>query len=126
MKSTSLLILLGLLPLIGACERSATGAICTPKHVTVTKKAGGQYSPASLAVHPAIVRVREGCSFDIYFSGGALKTTKGPGWLNKDSGASPVTVNVPVGAAESPYKDYKYDLELVGFGKLDPRARVTH
>lgn len=79
MKFSRTILLLSSVPLLAACElkMSESGKICPPRHVTVIKKGGSETNPASLEVKPAIIRVREGCSFRINFSGATIKTESG-------------------------------------------------
>ena len=86
-------------------------------------KGGNETKPASLEVKPAQISVKQGCSFSINFPAGkSVNTASSELWLTKPiSAISPIVVTVP---DAEPIGVYKYDLEVDGFGKLDPRARV--
>ena len=127
MKALRIISLLALLPLLGT---GASWAVehcpVQPKHVILVAKSGGEQGPASLAVHPAVVVVRQGCSLEIWIPPGTTVTTKGKGdensWLNKSSSGAPIIISV---AQNQTAGLYKYEIEVAGFGMLDPYVRVT-
>ena len=127
MKALRIISLLALLPLLGT---GASWAVehcpVQPKHVILIAKSGGEQGPASLAVHPAVVVVRQGCSLEIWIPPGSkVKTDGGEGndWLTKTSqGTAPIVISV---ALDQALGLYKYKIELEDFGTLDPYVRVT-
>ena len=127
MKALRIISLLALLPLLGTGASSAAeDCPPQPKHVNVVVQAGGEHGPATLAVHPAIVVVSKGCSLEIWIPPGTTVTTKGKGdensWLNKSSSGAPIIISIAPNQTEGLYK---YEIEVAGFGMLDPYVRVT-
>jgi hypothetical protein len=123
MKVSKIVLMLGLLPLLGSCDFFAAGVFCAPRHVNVKLKGGDETVATYMQVKPAQISVKQGCSFEIRFPAGKkVKTDSGTPWLKKPfSTTSPIIVSVPMA---EPKTVYKYDLEVEGFGVLDPRARV--
>ena len=126
MKALRIISLLALLPLLGT-GTSLAQKDCPPRHVNVITQSGGENGPASLAVHPAIVRVSQGCSVEIWIPPGMTVNTFGANeetdtWLKKSSMNVPITINVSL---DQDTGLYKYKIEVVGFGTLDPYVRVT-
>ena len=128
MKALRIISLLALLPLLG----TAASWACPPhpKHVTVVIQSGGEGGAASLAVHPAIVRVKENCTFEIEVPPGMTVKTyaldkNAKSWLNKSSDVNPIIITAPALANGIDSKDYKYKIELEDFGTLDPYVKVT-
>jgi hypothetical protein len=123
MKVSKIVLMLGLLPLLGSCDFFAAGVFCAPRHVNVKLQGGNESSATFLQVKPAQISVKQGCSFEIRFPAGKkAKTISGTQWLdNPVLTTSPIIVLVPPAEAKIVYK---YDIEVEGFGVLDPRARV--
>ncbi len=122
MKTSRLALLLGLLPILGSCDFFAPGVFCALRHVNVKIKGDSETSATYLQVNPAQISVKQGCTFTIKFKSGlTVSTDSGEAWLTKGASGKPIVVSVPMAQAKG---IYKYDLEVAGFGKLDPRARV--
>lgn len=123
MKTSRIVLLLALLPILVSCDFFAPGKFCAKRQVHVKLKGGSETKPAFLEIKPAQISVKRGCSFKIKFSGGiTLETQSGEGWLRHGATAvSPIVVSVPIAQRKD---TYKYNIEVAGFGMLDPRARV--
>ena len=125
MKLSRIVLLLGLLPVLGACSPK-NGQTCPPRHVNLIAKTGNENAPTILQVKPDTIVVKEECSFEVRFSSGLSVSTVGKtqAWLTKPAqSSSPITIKAPSGAAQE--KAYKYTIVVDKFGTLDPRARVT-
>ncbi len=125
MKLSRIVLLLGLLSVLGACS-PINGQTCPDRHVNLIAKTGNERAPTILQVKPDTIVVKEGCSFEVRFSGGLSVSTVGKtqAWLTKPAQSnSPITIKAPSGTAQE--KAYKYAIEVDEFGTLDPRARVT-
>ena len=126
MKLSRIVLLLGLLPVLGACSPK-NGQTCPDRHVNLIAKTGNENAPTILQVKPDTIVVKEGCSFEVRFSGGLSVSTVGKtqAWLTKPSqNVSPIEITVPSGKERD--EPYKYAIKVDEFGTLDPRARVTH
>jgi hypothetical protein len=123
MKTSRIVLVLGSLLFLGSCDLFGPAVFCAQRHVNVIVKGGSESQPTSLKVSPGQIDVKQGCSFEIWFPAGeSVKTSSGKAWLTKGlTGSSPIIVTVP---DAEPLGVYKYDLEVDGFGLLDPRARV--
>jgi len=123
MKTSRIVLLLALLPVLVSCDFFAPGKFCAKRHVHVKLKGGDETKPAFLEIKPAQISVKQGCTFKIKFSGGiTLETKSGEMWLRKGAtDVSPIMVSVPMAQGKG---IYKYNIEVAGFGMLDPRARV--
>ena len=139
MKSSRIVLLLGLLSVLGACSPK-NSQTCPDRHVNLIAKTGNENAPTILQVKPDTIVVKEGCSFEVRFSGditvstvGSKESTVGDkeskigdddNWLTKPAqSSSPITIEAPSGTAQE--KAYKYTIVVDKFGTLDPRARVT-
>ncbi len=125
MKTSRIVLLLGLLPVLGACS-PINGQTCPDRHVNLIAKTGNERAPTILQVKPDTIVVKEGCSFEVRFSGGLSVSTVGKtqAWLTKSSqSTSPIEITVPSGKER--LDPYKYAINVDEFGTLDPRARVT-
>jgi hypothetical protein len=128
MKALRIISLLALLPL--SCTGATWACPPQPKHVSVTIHPGSEGAAASLAVHPATVRVKENCTFVIEVPPGMTvktiaKDQNAKSWLDKSSNVNPITIKAPALANDNDYEVYKYKIEITGFGMLDPYVRVT-
>ncbi len=126
MKLSRIVLLLGLLPVLGACS-PINGQTCPARHVNLIAKTGNENAPTILQVKPDTIVVKEGCSFEVRFSGGLSVSTVGKtqAWLTKPAhNVSPIEITVPSGKERD--EPYKYAIKVDEFGTLDPRARVTH
>ena len=125
MKSSGIMLLLGLLPVLGACA-AMNGHTCPSRHVNLIARTGGENAPTILQVKPDTIVIKEGCSFEVRFPGGRTVSTAGDteSWLSKSAqSTSPITITAPSGKVRE--EPYKYTIVVEKFGTLDPRARVT-
>ena len=125
MKSSRIVLMLGLLPVLVACS-PMNGDTCPDRHVNLIAKTGNENAPTILQVKPDTIVVKEECSFEVRFSGGLSVSTVGKtqAWLTKPAqSSSPITIKAPSGAAQE--KAYEYAIVVDEIGTLDPRARVT-
>jgi hypothetical protein len=132
MKSSRIVLLLGLLPILGACS-PMNGDTCPDRHVNLIATGGNEKAPTILQVKPDTIVVKEECSFEIKFVGAITVSTVGDkesaveggkNWLSKPAQSnSPITIKAPSGTAQE--EAYKYTIVVDEIGTLDPRARVT-
>ena len=124
MKPLTIIKIFTLTPLLLVVSSVAARSDCPPRHVTVHISDGGEAQPAVLRVTPAIIRVGKGCSFEVRVPPNKTVKTVGQNksWLNGQGNSANFSINVPATEASG---DYKYTVEVVGFGILDPRARVN-
>ncbi len=125
MKSSRIVLMLGLLPVLVACS-PMNGDTCPDRHVNLIAKIGNKTKPSILQVKPDTIVVKEGCEFEVRFSGGLSVSTVGKtqAWLTKSSqSTSPIKIKAPSGTAQE--EPYKYAIVVDEIGTLDPRARVT-
>ena len=124
MKTSRILLLLGLLPVLNACDGIGLFT-CVPRHVNLITNSGNEYAPTILKITPDTIVVKDGCPFDIKFQAGKTVSTKSnQAWLTKgETTVSPIIFDVPDGQAPN---TYKYEIIVKGFGTLDPRARVKN
>ncbi len=125
MKSSRIVLLLGLLPVLGACA-PMNGETCPLRHVSLIAKTGGERAPTILKIAPDTIVVKEGCSFEVRFANGKSVSTNGgtETWLTEGpQSVSPIIIAAP---SDKGGKTYKYTIDVAGFGTLDPRARITH
>ncbi len=124
MKTSRILLLLGLLPVLNACGEEGMFK-CAPRHVNLTTNSGTENAPTILQIKPDTIVVKDGCPFDIKFQAGRTVSTKSnQAWLTKgETTVSPIKFDVPDGQAPL---TYKYEVIVKEFGTLDPRARVKN
>ena len=125
MKSSRIVLLLGLLSVLGACSPK-NSQTCPDRHVNLIAKTGNENAPTILQVKPDTIVVKEGCSFEVRFTGDITVSTVGKteAWLTKGSQkVSPIIITAPSGTAQD--EPYKYTIVVDNFGTLDPRARIT-
>ena len=132
MKSSRIVLLLGLLSVLGACSPK-NSQTCPDRHVNLIAKTGNENAPTILQVKPDTIVVKEGCSFEVRFSGDITVSTVGSkesaveggkNWLTKPAqSSSPIKIEAPSGTAQD--EPYKYTIVVDNFGALDPRARIT-
>ena len=130
MKNTALTLILGLLALQAGCRSTEVVAqtTCPPRHVNLIATQGNEHAPTILRVTPDTIRVKKECSFEIRFqtsAGRSVKTvgsTASASWLTRDTQTTfPIVIDVP---ESTTVNTYKYTIEVVGFGELDPRVIV--
>jgi hypothetical protein len=96
-------------------------------------KTGNGRAPSILQVKPDTIVVKEGCEFEVRFTGDLSVSTVGgkesaveggKNWLTKPAqSSSPIKIKAPSGTAQE--EPYKYAIVVDKIGTLDPRARVT-
>ena len=125
MKSSRIVLLLGLLPILGACS-PMNGQTCPDRHVNLIATTGNERAPTILKITPDTIVIKEECSFEVRFRGGLSVSTVGDteAWLTKPAqDVSPIKITAPAGKKRP--DPYKYTIKVDKFGTLDPRARVT-
>jgi hypothetical protein len=130
MKNTALTLILGLLALQAGCRSMASDPqpSCPPLHVNLIANQGNEKAPTVLKITPDTIKVKKNCSFEIRFPTSAGRSVKTEGstasWLTRDAQTTfPMVIDVPAGTTTN---TYKYSIEVVGFGELDPRVIVIN
>jgi hypothetical protein len=132
MKLSRIVLMLGLLPVLVACSPMKNDT-CPDRHVNLIAKIGNKSKPSILQVKPDTIVVKEGCEFEVRFTGDISVSTVGgkesaveggKNWLSKPAqSSSPIKIKAPSGTAQE--EPYKYAIVVDKIGTLDPRARVT-
>ncbi len=91
---------------------------CSGKHITIHAIQG----TGEINVTPTVFREKKGCGFDIHVPRNyTTRIISDQGWLSGSSDGAPIHISIPEGLESG---DYKYDIEIVDFGYLDPRIVV--
>jgi hypothetical protein len=117
MKSSLAITLLTLVSLLGL-SAGVQAQNCSGHHVTVHANQG----TGQIIVTPEVFNEKKGCGFEIHVPAGmTTNIISQTGWLSGSSNGGPIRIDIPAGEANG---DYKYDVEIIDFGYVDPRIRV--
>ena len=77
---------------------------------------------AEIKVTPTVFKEKKGCGFEIIVPDG-METSiiSASPWLNGSAAGGSIYIDIPEDEANG---DYKYDVDIVGVGRLDPHIRV--
>ena len=119
MKSALVVTLFTILSLVGVS--AVVQADCAQnRRITVHAVPG----TGEINVTPETYVDSRGCDFDIYVPAGYTTNiiSDEADWLNGSASGGSIPISIPSDAASD---DYKYDVEIVGFGRKDPYVRVN-
>jgi hypothetical protein len=118
MKPNIILAVFSALTLI-ALSAGVQAQNCSGKHIKVHANPGN----GKIKVTPETFSEKKGCGFEIHVPAGWTThiISEEAAWLNGSSSGDPIYITIPDGETS---RDYKYDVDIEDFGRLDPRIRV--